>query len=164
MTQVTINSEHMFLVKMAELPGSSDRIATIVSTGRPSIELDVAEVNHLISMGFTRTKIAEMLGISRKTFYNWISKQSLVAPKFSNVDDTQLDSTIASIKQTHPNDGEVMVKAHLMQKGFCVPRHRIRASIHRIDRIGLKKSKRKLVIAPKCYCNYGTYFLPYLLL
>ena len=145
MTQVTVNSEHMFLVKMAELPESSDRIDTIVSTGRPSIELDVAEVNHLISMGFTRTKIAEMLGISRKTFYNWMSKQSLVAPKFSNVDDTQLDSTIASIKQTHPNDGEVMVKAHLMQKGFRVPRHRIRASIHRIDPEGVADRRSKAI-------------------
>ena len=91
MTQVTIHSEHMFLVKMAELPESSDRIATNVSTGRPSIELDVAEVKHLISMGFTRTKIAEMLGISRKTFYNWMSKpQSTVVPKFSNMDGPQL--------------------------------------------------------------------------
>ena len=63
MSQVTINRKHMFLVKMAELPESSDRIATNVSTGRRSFKLDVAEVNHSISMGFTRTKIAEMLGI-----------------------------------------------------------------------------------------------------
>ena len=61
MSQVTKNSEHMFPVKMAELPESCDRIATNVSSGRPSIKLDVAEVKHLISMGFTRTKIAEML-------------------------------------------------------------------------------------------------------
>ena len=90
-----------------------------MSTGRRSIELDVAEVYHLISMGFTRTKIAEMLqkDILKLDEY----KLSTVAPKFSNMDDTQLTYFHHCIhyKQTHPNVGEVMVKAHLMQKGFC---------------------------------------------
>ena len=65
MTQVTISGEHV-LVKMTQLPDSSSTSAA----GRPSVELVLAEVNQLISMGFTKTKIAEILGISCKTLYN----------------------------------------------------------------------------------------------
>ena len=43
MTQVTVSGEHIFLVKMAELPDSSSTSAA----GRPSVELDLAEVNQL---------------------------------------------------------------------------------------------------------------------
>ena len=121
MTQVTVSGEHMFLLKMAELPDSSGTSAA----GRPSVELDLAEVNQLISMGFTKTKIAEILGISRKTLYNWISGQPAVVTKFSDIDDTQLDSAISSIKRNHPNDGEVMIKGHLLQKRIRVARCRV---------------------------------------
>ena len=58
MTQVTVSGAYMFLVEMVELPDSSSTSAA----GRPSVELDLAEVNQLISMGFTKTKIAEILG------------------------------------------------------------------------------------------------------
>ena len=33
----------------------------------------------------------------------------------------------------HPNDGEVMMAAHLRTRAICIPRARLRASIHRID-------------------------------
>ena len=49
----------MLLVKMAELPKSSDRIATNVSTGRPSIKLDVAEV-YRMDRNFRGTKLSRL--------------------------------------------------------------------------------------------------------
>ena len=97
-------------MKMAELPDSSSTGAA----GRPSVQLDLAEVNQPISMGFTKTKIAEILGISCKTLYNWMSRQSTVVTKFSDIDDTQLDPTISSIKCSHPNDGDVMISCDNM--------------------------------------------------
>ena len=60
--------------------------------------------------------IAEILGTSRKTLYNWMSIQSVVVTKFADIDDTQLDLTISSIKRSHPNDGEVMISCDNMMK------------------------------------------------
>ena len=46
---------------MAELPEAQSNS----SGGRPPLEVDMTEVNQLITMGFSKTKIAEMLGISQ---------------------------------------------------------------------------------------------------
>ena len=41
--------------------------------GRPSCEIDSEEVQFLLSKGFSKSKIAEILGVSRQTEYNRIS-------------------------------------------------------------------------------------------
>ena len=70
----------------------------------------MTEVNQLITMGFSKTKTAEMLGISRKTLYNKTSRLSnfqggsvTVTLKYTDITDTydQLDSKITSIKRSH---------------------------------------------------------------
>ena len=88
-------------------------------------------------MGFSKTEIAEMLGISRKTLYNKTSRLSnvpgcsaTVTPKYTDITDTQLDSKITSIKRSHPIDEEVIVTGHLLRDGIRIPHSRIRASIH----------------------------------
>ena len=85
---------------MAELPETRSGS----SSGRPPVQVDMTEVNQLITMGFSKTKIAELLGISCKTLNNKTSSQSIeaaaVIPKYtlSDITDTELDSKIMSIK------------------------------------------------------------------
>ena len=59
--------------------------------------------------------------------------------------DRELDDKIRLIKQTHPHDGEVMITGHLQQEGICLSRHRIRASIHRVDPTGVAERGSKAV-------------------
>ena len=101
-------------------------------------------------MGFSKTKIAEMLVISRKTLYNKTSRLSNVqgdsvtmTPKYTDITDIQLDSMITSIKRSHSNDAEVMVTGYLLRDGIRISHSRIRASIHRFDpdRVAERKSK-----------------------
>ena len=40
------------------------------SKGRASIELDVDSVQYLLSLGFSKSKVAGILAISQKTLYN----------------------------------------------------------------------------------------------
>jgi len=47
--------------------------------------------------------------------------------------DQQLDHLIYSIKQDHPNDGEVLNKGHLLSRGIKVTRETMWDSIHRVD-------------------------------
>ena len=93
----------------------------------------------------SKTKVAETLGISRKTLYNKTVGQSAVTPKSTGTDDTRLESAISTIKESHPNDGEVMITGHLLHQGIRVPRRRIRASIHRVDPEGVAERKSKAI-------------------
>ena len=68
-----------------------------------------------------------------------------MTPKYNDTDDRKLDSAISTIKESHPNDGEVMVTGHLLHKGICVPRHHVRASIHRVDPEGVAERKSKAI-------------------
>ena len=51
---------------------------------------------------------------------------------YSEISDNELDGMLATIKLSHPNDGERTTIGHLHWLGVTVPRARVRASIHRI--------------------------------
>ena len=55
--------------EMAELPAGAE---TEPVCGRPQVEVDMEEVDKLVRMGFTKPKIADIMGISRKTLYKRI--------------------------------------------------------------------------------------------
>ena len=131
----------MLPVKMAELP----EVTNDASCGRPKVDVNLAEVNQLTAMGFSKTKVAKILGISRKTLYNKTVRQSGVTSKYTDTDDMQLDSAISTIKESHPNDGEVMITGHLLHKGICAPPHRVHASFHRVDPEGVVERKNKAI-------------------
>ena len=103
--------------------------------GRPPKEISLDDVKYLLSLGISRTKVAEILGVTWQTLYNRIKGCSNPEAfnRYSDLSDTHLDSAIRSIKESHPNDGEVMVAGHLPSRGIRVPRVQLRASIHRVD-------------------------------
>ena len=102
-----------------------------VSPGRPSISVDMYEVEFWKS--FTWTDIARILEISHSTLYRRIAECGLPIQGYTNITDTSLDSLVRELKQTHPNDGEVTMAAHLRARRISIPRARLCASIHRID-------------------------------
>ena len=71
--------------------------------------------------------------ISRSTLYRRIAESGLPIQGYTDITDANLDSIIRELKQMHPNDGEVMMAAHLRTRTICIPRARLRASIHHID-------------------------------
>ena len=104
------------------------------SCGRPQIQVSLDEVEYFRGLGFTWTKIAEMIGISRSTLYRFLEREGISSTrKYSEISSSDLDRAVAAIKQEHPNDGERMITGHLHSIGIVVPRSKLRASIHRID-------------------------------
>ena len=86
-------------------------------------------------LGFSWVKIADRLSISRRTLYRRLEGSNLMG--FTDITGTELDSLISTCyKETHPNDGEVMVTDHLQGASVRVPRCEIRESIHRIHPLG----------------------------
>ena len=86
------------------------------SKGRPSIELDVDSVKCLLSLGFSKSKVAGILAISRKTLYNKIA--AFPNPddfkKHSAITEAQLKVTVRRIKEEYPNDEEIMVAGQFL--------------------------------------------------
>ena len=117
--------------------GNSPEVLQRSQRGRPSCKIDSGEVHFLLSKGFSKSKIAEILGVSRQTEYNRISAwgQSQFH-KYSTMSDASLALKVRDIKATHPHYGEVMVAGHLMSQGMQVQRTKLRESIHRIDPVG----------------------------
>ena len=69
--------------------------------------------------------------VSRSTIYRRMKEENRVLKSYTSITDAGL------IKRSHPNDGEVMVAGHLSRLGVRVTRARMRASIHRIDPLGV---------------------------
>ena len=100
--------------------------------GRPLIEVDMNAVKYFKTIG---KDITEQMGVSRQTLYNKIRVAIQVTMQLTHasISDRDLDQLVARIKQHHPNNGDVMFACYLTSEGVCVPRKRLRASIHRVD-------------------------------
>ena len=97
--------------------------------GRPAIEVFQEEVEYLRSLRFTWTKIADIVGISRRTLYRRLSEWDLpIDINYSIMSDSELDRLVADAKRVHPNYGEVLM-AHLNSRGVRVQHSKLRASI-----------------------------------
>ena len=102
--------------------------------GRPSIDVDMRDIEFLRGLRFSWTKVAEVLGISRSTLYRRLSEEGITHEgTYSDISDNSLDDLIKEIKERFPNDGERMMIGHLTRRGILLQRSRIRASIHRVD-------------------------------
>ncbi len=116
------------------------------------IDVDVEDVEYLRSFGFTWTRIADILQISRSTLYRRLEEEGISSEaRFSNISDVD---EIRDVKMNHPNDGERMVIGHLRQKNICVPRSRARASIHRVDPINTQL-RRSVTVRRRTYYSEG---------
>ena len=94
------------------------------------------DVEFLRSVRFLWVQIADILGISRSTFYQRLDEEGICRlTSYTEIADTDLDRVIEGLKRSHPNDGERFLIGHLAQEGIIVPKARVRASIHRVDPI-----------------------------
>ena len=101
------------------------------------------EVRELRVLGFSWTRIAKMLHMSRKTLYRRLEGSDLMG--YTDIPDQELDALIQSYKETHPNDGEAMITGHLRACQVYIPRSRIREAIHRVDPMGVEERIRTTI-------------------
>ena len=81
-------------------------------------------------MNYNWTKIASMLDISRAALYRRLEEAGISTNDKTPLSDMELDRIVSSIKQDHLNDGEVLIKGHLISRGIRVPCQAMRDSIH----------------------------------
>ena len=113
------------------------------------------EVELLRCLRFSWSKIAAILAVSRSTLYRRLAEEGISIDTFyANLSDSQLDIIVARIKQTHPNDGEVLMAGHLASRGILIPRSRLRAAIHRVDPSNTA-ARRSITIRRRVYVADG---------
>ena len=108
-----------------------------ILAGRTRNEVTVDEIIELRCLNYKWSKIAALLGISRATLYRRLEESNISSDDHTQLSDHHLDELIRSIKQSHPNDGEVLMKGHLVRLGVRVTRKELRESIHRVDHVNV---------------------------
>jgi hypothetical protein len=119
--------------------------------GRPRFRVTKAQIESLREIGFSWTKIAELIGVSRVTLYRRRRELGIGEQhNYSELTDVQLDAVIQSIVQNSPNSGQVMMRGALLGRGLRIQRRRIRESMLRVDPAGTE-CRRRLRIKRRVY-------------
>lgn len=106
-----------------------------VEPGRPAFDISAELLEDLLGLGFTHTKIAEMLGVSRWTISRRIKAYGLDDfTSFSKLSDDELDQIVGDYLIQHgATSGQVYIAEYLRSLGFRVQRRRERKCIARLD-------------------------------
>ena len=83
---------------------------TLSEVGRPRKYVSIEDILELRALNYNWTKIASMLDISRATLYRRLEEAGISTNDKTPLSDEELDRIVSSIKQDHPNDGEVLLE------------------------------------------------------
>ena len=123
--------------------------------GRPSLQINMEDVEDMRKAGMSITKISQALGVSRSTLYRAMEGSDLLG--FTEISDQRLDELVIRYKQTHPLDGERMLIGYLRSQDIHLPRRRIRECIHRVDAGGVRSRSVKLIQRRTYYAKGANY-------
>ena len=88
------------------------------SRGRPRFNVTKAQIESLREIGFSWTKLAQMIGVSWVTLYRRRQELGLSEMhSYSTITDAELDAVIAVVKSIvdqSPNSGQVMMRVLLL--------------------------------------------------
>lgn len=103
-------------------------------------------------LNFSWTKIAEILGTSRRTLYRRLEKYDIDPNSFTDISQPDLVKIVKDIKSEQPNTGEVMIQGQLLQRGIKIQRSKLRSVIHFTDHANTVE-RRSAVIRRRVYSN-----------
>ena len=109
------------------------------SAGRPAFAIPRETLKLYLSYGFSLQKIADMFGTSSKTISRRVKSYSLreEVPKYDDISDEALDSTVSAVLHNFPNCGIRRMKGFLLGQGIRVQWSRVRSSLWRTDPSGI---------------------------
>lgn len=102
--------------------------------GRPLLLVTQGQIERLVTLGFSQTKIANLLGVSRTTLWRRM-RELHIERQYDAISDQALDDMATDYRREHPYTGEKELIGHLRSCELHIQRFRIRESIHRTDPI-----------------------------
>lgn len=113
--------------------------------GRPTISICIEYLQHLVEFGIPMATVANFLGVSRATVYRRMAANNIsVRGQYSTCTDAELDGLVSEIKNISPHAGYRSVKGMLEGAGHRLQWYRVRASMHRVDSLGILTRMREL--------------------
>ena len=103
--------------------------------GRPSLKIPVEMLEELRGLGFTWTRIAEMLGVSRWTVHRRVAEYGLQYTRgFDDLPDERLDRIIQDYINNHGSaSGYNIIASYLKSIGLRIQRRRVRERLAKLD-------------------------------
>ena len=129
------------------------------NVGRPPFELPSETLLSFLEKGFSQKEIGVMIGVSTRTVRRRIIEFDLRkdCPRFSQIDDVELDTAIGKIIKDFPNTGVRRLKGYLLADGMKVTWERVRSALWRVDPEGvLNRSIQSSLVVRRTYCVPGT--------
>ena len=121
--------------------------------GRPCKVINIEYLREALhpSRNISRTKLAKVLGIHRKTLKRRIDDIG-ISCDYSMIGDLDLDSLVREYKAKKPDAGFRYVRGHLRSLGIRVQKRRVLNALQRVDRIG-RLIRRRAVIRRRRYLS-----------
>ncbi|XP_065144018.1 uncharacterized protein [Paramisgurnus dabryanus] len=108
------------------------------ATGRPRFNISPDSLLHLINQGLPVPCIANLMGVSTRSLFRRMREFGFsVRASYSTCTNAELDHLVTEIKKDMPHAGYRLVKGSLQARGFRVQWERVRASMHRVDTVGI---------------------------
>ena len=101
--------------------------------GRPRFDISKEQLQHLRSLSFSWTAIADMLKVTCMTIYRRRVKYGLLDESHSSISDQELTERVQEILVQHPQVGQTFVLGRLRSLGYRVTRKRVRRAIYSVD-------------------------------
>ena len=101
--------------------------------GRPPTFINVALVEYLRSTDYTWDEIARSMLVGRTTIWRKLKEAGITLERYSSISDDDLDREVRQLQMRHPHSGQVLICSLLETNRICVPQHRLRESMHRVD-------------------------------
>ncbi|XP_058624814.1 uncharacterized protein LOC131536102 isoform X2 [Onychostoma macrolepis] len=108
------------------------------SMGRPRLVISPDYITNLLDINCSVPTIASMIGVSTRTIFRRMAEcNTSVRARYSSLTDEELDDCVTEVKQHMPHCGYRMMRGALKARGHLVQFDRVRASMHRVDTVGV---------------------------
>ncbi len=104
--------------------------------GRPRVDVSRSQLEYLLSLSFTWTEIASLLGVSRMTIYRRRREFGML-DEGQAISDADLRSLLSEMQAESPEMGEVLILGRLRARHYKVTRDRVRRVIREIDPLSI---------------------------
>ena len=111
--------------------------------GRPRKIVNRDDLVRLLQLNVPLSDIARQLSLSRSTIYRYMENYGINYERFSQLSQAEIECEVQTVKNYHPNAGEVMMQGHLTSRGLHLQRQKVRRAILAVDPEGVENRKSK---------------------
>ena len=137
--QVTLHEHQLEICQCSastavrNIGGRLTRVVYSGLPGRPTLMVNVNQVELLRNAGYTWQDIAQCLQVSRSTLWRRLHEGNLRFDRYTDISDHDLDRIVTTIQDEHPNFGQTLMNGYLVGIGIRVQQYRLRAALTRTN-------------------------------